>query len=120
MSSWGAQVLSNVELVGVIQQIVQNAVEAMKMADKATGTVESISPLRIRVDASMQSIPASALSLTDTVKERIVPVKNCQECSGSGGCTGTVTIREGLKVGEKVLMMRVQGGNQYIVLSRIT
>lgn len=109
--------MSELELSGVIQQIIQNTVEAMKMADKVTGTVESVSPLRIKVDASMQSIPASALILTDTVKERIVHVKNCQEC---GECTGTVTIREGLKAGEKVLMLRVQGGQQYIVLSRIT
>ena len=97
--------MSEMELAGVIQQIVQNTVQTMKMADKATGTVESI--------------PAAALVLTDTVKERIVPVENCQGCTGADRCTGTVTIREGLKVGEKVLMVRVQGGNQYIVLSRI-
>lgn len=112
--------MSNTELAGVIQQIVQNTVQTMKMADKATGTVESVSPLRIKVDASMQSIPESALLVTDTVKERIVHVEDCQECSGGGECTGTVIIREGLKVGEKVLMLRVQGGNQYIVLSRVT
>ncbi len=112
--------MSNVELVGVIQRIVQDTVQTMKMADKATGTVESVSPLRIKMDASMQSLPASALLLTDTVKERVVQVKNCKECSGAGGCTGTVTIRKGLKVGEKVLMLRIQGGQQYIVLSRIT
>ena len=111
--------MSEMELAGVIQQIVQNTVQTMKMADKATGTVESVSPLRIKVDTSTQSIPAAALVLTDTVKERIVPVENCQGCTGADRCTGTVTIREGLKVGEKVLMVRVQGGNQYIVLSRI-
>lgn len=112
--------MSNTELAGVIQQIVQNTVQTMKMADKATGTVESVSPLRIKVDAGMQSVPEAALLLTDTVRERIVPVENCGGCSGADGCTGTVTIREGLKVGERVLMVRVQGGNQYIVLSRIT
>ncbi len=112
--------MSDMELAGVIQQIVQNTVQTMKMADKATGTVESVAPLRIKVDASMQSIPAAGVLLTDTVKERIVPVENCQGCTGADQCTGRVTIREGLKIGEKVLMVRVQGGNQYIVLSRIT
>ncbi|HBI63012.1 MAG TPA: hypothetical protein DDY31_17710 [Lachnospiraceae bacterium] len=99
------------ELVGVIQQIVQNTIQAMKLSDKATGTVESVAPLRIKVDDSMQSIPESALILTDTVKERIVPVQNGE---------GTVIIREGLKPGDKVLMMRVQRGYQYIILSKIT
>ena len=36
------------------------------------------------------------------------------------GGMGNVTVREGLKPGDKVLMMRVQRGNKYIVLSKIT
>ena len=74
--------MSEMELVGVIQQIVQNTVQTMKMADKATGTVESVSPLRIKVDTSMQSIPAAGLLLTDTGKERFVPVEYCLGWSG--------------------------------------
>ena len=99
------------ELVGVIQQIVQNTIEAMKMAAKATGTVESVSPLRVKIDSSIQSVPSAALLLTDTVRERVVPVQ---------GGEGTVTIREGLKEGDRVLMLKVQNGQQYIILSRIT
>ena len=99
------------ELVGVIQQIVQNTIEAMKMADKATGTVESVSPLRVKIDSSIQSVPSAALLLTDTVRERVVPVQ---------GGEGTVTIREGLKEGDRVLMLKVRNGQQYIILSRIT
>ena len=99
------------ELVGVIQQIVQNTIEAMKMADKATGTVESVSPLRVKIDSSIQSVSSAALLLTDTVRERVVPVQ---------GGEGTVTIREGLKEGDRVLMLKVQNGQQYIILSRIT
>ena len=99
------------EFVGVIQQIVQNTIEAMKMADKATGTVESVSPLRVKIDSSIQSVPSAALLLTDTVRERVVPVQ---------GGEGTVTIREGLKEGDRVLMLKVQNGQQYIILSRIT
>lgn len=99
------------ELVGVIQQIVQNTIEAMKMADKATGIVESVSPLRVKIDSSIQSVPSAALLLTDTVRERVVPVQGGQ---------GTVTVREGLKEGDRVLMLKVQNGQQYIILSRIT
>ncbi len=99
------------ELIGVIQRIVQNTINSMNMADKATGTVESVSPLRVKIDSSIQSIPSAALLLTDTVKERIVPVQ---------GGEGRVTIREGLKEGDRVLMLKVQNGQQYIILSRIT
>ena len=59
----------------------------------------------------MQSIPEAGLILTDTVKERTVNVQ---------GGSGSVAVREGLKPGDRVLMLRVQNGNQYIILSKIT
>ena len=73
--------------------------------------MESVSPLRVKIDSSIQSVPSAALLLTDTVRERVVPVQ---------GGEGTVTIREGLKEGDRVLMLKVQNGQQYIILSRIT
>lgn len=82
------------ELVGVIQQIVQNTIEAMKLTDKATGTVLSTSPISIQTDVTMQTIPAAALLMTDAVRGR-------------------------LTAGDRVLMLRVQKGNQYIILSKI-
>ena len=82
------------ELVGVIQQIVQNTIQAMKLTDKATGTVLSIAPLSVQTDSSMQPIPAAALTLTDTVQGE-------------------------LAAGDRVLMLRVQNGQQYIILSKI-
>ena len=82
------------ELVGVIQQIVQETVQAMKLTDKATGTVLSAAPLSIQTDMTMQAIPAAALLITDPVRGR-------------------------LAAGDRVLMLRVQGGQQYIILSRI-
>lgn len=100
------------ELVDIFQQVAQNVVEGLKLADKATGTVESAAPLRVKIDTSMQSIPEAGLLLTDAVRERTVSVQ------GGGG--GTVTVTESLKPGDRVLMLRVQGGNQYIILSKIT
>ena len=99
------------DFIEVIQQTIQNAVEAMKLTDKATGTVELASPLKVKVDTTMQSIPEAGLILTDTVKERTVNVQ---------GGSGSVAVREGLKPGDRVLMLRVQNGNQYIILSKIT
>lgn len=100
------------ELVGVIQQIVQNTIAAMKLTDMSVGTVVSVSPLTIQTDTNMQPLPEAAIMLTDTVREKIVPVQ--------GGEGGTVTVTEGLKPGERVLMLRVKNGNKYIVLSKIT
>ncbi len=99
------------ELVGVIQQIVQNTIQAMKPADMATGTVISASPLSVQPDIHMPPLPEKALILTDTVRERIVDVQ---------GGDGRVVVREGLRSGDKVLMLRVQNGQRYLILSKIT
>lgn len=99
-------------LIGVIQQIVQNTIQAMKLTDKATGTVISVTPLSVQPGMHMPPLPEAALVLTDAVKEKIAPVQ--------GGAGGTVVVSEGLKPGDKVLMLRVQRGQQYILLSKIT
>ena len=98
--------------IGVIQQIVKNYVDAIKMTDKATGTVTKTSPLTIQTDTSLPPISGNALILTSNVIERVALVQ--------GGAGGTVTVTEGLKVGDKVLLLRVQKGQQFIVLSKIT
>ncbi len=99
------------ELAGVLQQLTQEVVKGMKMADMATGTVVSAAPLSVQIEATLPPIPSKALVLTESVIERVVQV------NGGGG--GTVVVHEGLKTGEKVLMLRVQNGQKYIVLSRI-
>ena len=86
--------MSDVELVGVSQMIVQESIQAMKLTDKATGTVLSTAPLSVRTDMAMQAIPAAALLITDPVRGE-------------------------LAAGDKVLMLRVQNGQQYIILSKI-
>lgn len=37
----------------------------------------------------------------------------------TGTALGKLVIREGLKIGDKVLLLRVQGGQQYVVLDRV-
>ena len=100
------------ELIGVIQQIVQNSIRAMKLTDKVTGTVLSVNPLSVQTDINMPPLPAAAILLTDAVKEKVAPVQ-----VGDGG---SVMVSEDLKPGDRVLMLQVQHGQQYIILSRIT
>lgn len=99
------------ELVGVLQTMMQNTIKAMKLTDAAIGTVESVSPLSVRIDATAQAIPERALVLTDSVRERTEAVQ--------GGAGGSVMVHSGLKAGDRVLMLRISKGNQYIILSKI-
>lgn len=99
------------ELLGVLQQIAQENAKAMKPTDMATGTVISVSPLSIQTELTMPPIPAAALVITSAVQAKTAQVQ--------GGEGGTVVINEGLKAGDRVLMLRVQNGQRYIVLSKI-
>lgn len=98
------------DLLGVIQSIIQENMKGMKLADITYGTVESVSPMKIQIVDTMQYIPAAALELTYGVVAKTVPV--------NGGSGGTVTVNEGLAVGDKVSMLRVSNGQRYIVLSK--
>lgn len=85
--------------------------DGRKPADIAYGTVTSISPLAVQLQTTMQPIPEKSLILTSSVIAKTVPVQ--------GGQGGTVTINEGLAVGDKVVMLRVSRGQRYIVLSKV-
>lgn len=92
------------ELLDILHQMVQETVDAQKPADVAFGTVTSTSPLSIRVEGTMQDIPAVALILT-------WPVTLIQ--------IGNTVINQALQTGDRVVMMRVSKGQRYIVLSRV-
>lgn len=97
-------------LLGVMQMIMQENQEAMKPTDVAFGTVVTASPLSILVDGTAEPKPEAGLILTESVMQKTAPVQ--------GGDGGTVEINKGLSVGDKVVMLRVSHGNQYIVLSK--
>ena len=99
------------DLIDVIHSINQESMAGQKPADIAYGTVTCTSPLSIQLQTTMQPIPEKALVLTSSVIAKTVPVM--------GGQGGTVTINEGLAVGDKVVMLRVSRGQRYIVLSKV-
>ena len=98
-------------LLGELQQIMQENQKAMKPTELAFGTVTSVSPLAILVDNTAQPKPEAGLILTDSVIARTATVQ--------GGEGGTVVINPGLVAGDSVVMLRVQRGQRYIVLSKV-
>ena len=97
-------------LLGVMQEIMQENQKAMKPTEVAFGTVATVSPLSILVDGTYQPKPEAGLILTESVIPKTVQVQ------GGGG--GAVAVNKGLAVGDKVVMLRVSRGNRYIVLSK--
>ena len=102
-------------LTGALQKLIQETVKGMKPADMMTGIVLSVEPLSVQPDISMPPIPEAALTLTETVKERTVTAS----VQGGDGGSVTIPVREALKAGDKVLMLRVHSGQNYIILSKL-
>lgn len=126
-------------LVKVIKQIAIDAVNNEKISDLRYGTVISESPLKVQV-TNQFVIPESMLivpqHLTDyEIEATIAPdyIWKTREKSGGTGETSYAShdhdiiidklkfkVHNKLKTGDKVSLMRQQGGQFYLVVDRLT
>lgn len=125
------------ELKDAIQQIVQSGVKSMQPADLRVGTVTSTEPLKISINPAMAPLEAPLLYMTQAVTDkRIIAPEGALRgiaCVDKGEtldrgtytdpATGVtydyVTINRALQRGDKVLLLRVQSGQKFIILSRV-
>lgn len=119
--------------VGGLQQIAVNAVEAGKPVHVVYGTVTSANPLEIITDQKTP-LKAANLILTRNVTDYSVPVTFNHATESAAGGSGessfaahihqvsgkkTITVHNGLIDGEKVILLRVQGGQKFVVWDRL-
>lgn len=91
-------------LLDTIQTLVAQVLSGSQLTDMAVGTVTSADPLEIQLDTSQAPIKSDIIILTDAVKPKSV---------------GQFVITTALAAGEKVLLLSVQHGQKFIVLSRL-
>jgi len=94
-------------LVEIIKKSAVEAVEASNPVSAVYATVTSINPLKIVTE---QKLPLSKeqLVLTRNVTDYKITLDNTEH-----------TIKNALKVNEKVVLIREQGGQKYIVWDRV-
>ncbi|NLY46761.1 MAG: DUF2577 domain-containing protein [Tissierella sp.] len=88
------------------------AVEESSPMGIAYGVVTKISPLEINVEQRM-NIGGDMLIPTSNVIDKVIEIKI------GNGSRETMIIYNGLSIGEKVLLLRENGGQKYIVLDRL-
>ena len=124
------------DLLDMLQVAMDNHQKATQPADLRIGTVTGTDPLEITINTSMAPLRAGVLILTEPVIEKKIPVLQhthggqvpadllqssiiCQEDSeGLPVEGGYIILNEGLKAGDTVVLMRVQNGQKFIVVSR--
>lgn len=124
-------------LVELIKQTALEAVNASQDCDFCYGTVTNASPLKILVEQKME-LTSAQLVLTRNVTNFSTTVSISNESpwateNKSGGTgeasfashnhnikgTKTLTINNALKQGDKVVLIRKKGGQEYLVLDRV-
>lgn len=95
----------------LIKKIALSALEEKKSVEIFYGVVESESPLQIRLDQK-KVFGETFLELSNNVKNFNVDIT-------INGVTQKCSIHNELKQNEKVILMRFQGGQKYLVLDRM-
>lgn len=99
-------------MIQIIKKAAIEAVEASNPTKLLYGTVKSISPLTIKIDQKF-TIPEEFLVLTKNVRDYKVKM------SVNGGIEQEYTVKNSLKAGDKVILLREQGGQKYIVIDKV-
>ncbi|WP_107943107.1 MULTISPECIES: DUF2577 domain-containing protein [Metasolibacillus] len=120
------------DIVRALRQLVLDAVNAQKLATIVYGTVISTSPLKVQVDQKL-SLEQENLKLTRAVMDHEIEMTVDHLTENRSGGSGDAEfashnheykgrkkflIHNGLVVGDKVTMIRAQGGQQYIILDK--
>lgn len=115
-----------VEFVKNIKKTAVDAVEAAKPVHMCYGEVVSAAPLKINVEQKM-ILDETHLILTRNVTDFNVRVSLDWETDSNGeplhnhGIMGKklLTVHNALNVGDRVIVVRQQGGQKFIVVDRI-
>lgn len=113
------------ELLDAIQKIVQKTLAASSLTDLTVGTVTGTSPLEITTRTSMQPLREQVLYMTDAVVEKYLQFSGttsvvCYVNGEAQPASGRkVTLNPALAVGDTVLLLRVQSGQKFVILSKI-
>lgn len=114
------------DLVRLIKQAAAEAVAAQKPADIRYGTVVCAEPLEILLEQRL-TLGAEQLVLPQCMTDHEVEIE-AELTSGAAGENAhshtlpermKVMVINSLKAGEHVLLLRVPGGQKYIVMGRV-
>jgi len=118
------------DLLSTVKQAAMDAVSASNPTAVMFGIVTKDSPLEVIVDQRF-TLTAGFLIVPESLIHFELLLHHTHQYTdntGEGSATGTtepalpqepVVIRRGLQSGDKVLLLRLQGGQQYLILDRV-
>lgn len=104
--------LNSVDLYNAIKVAAMKAVEASQPSDFVFGKVSSVSPLQVKVEQKL-ILGSAQLVLTRNVTDHSVNMTIGENVKQK------VTIHNGLKIGDEVILLKKKGGQKYLILDRV-
>ena len=101
------------DLLNVVKKAALEAVNASQPSDFCFGKVISTKPLKISVEQKM------TLGVAQLVLTRGVTDFKTEITFDETNETKEVTIRNGLKVSDEVILLKKKGGQKYLVIDRV-
>lgn len=111
-------------LVNLIRQASLGAIEAGQPVAVMFATVMKIDPLEVNVEQRF-TLTSDFLIVPESLMRYEVDISHTHSVPGgsTGGMqpeeTSKVVVRKGLEVGDKVMLLRIQGGRQFVVLDKV-
>lgn len=118
------------DLLNTLKKAAMDAMSASNPTAIMFGTVSSADPLEVIVDQRF-TLPADFLVIPEALIHFEIDLHHSHEYTDDTG-NGTITketkpalpekpivIRRGLESGDKLLLLRMQGGQKYIILDRV-
>jgi hypothetical protein len=108
----------------MIDQIKRAAIAAIESSNPVAvmyGTVTNISPLEVNVDQRF-TIDADFLLVPESLTRYEIDLKHNHQYTGGtteDALLDKIVIRKGLAEGDKVVLIRVQGGQQFLILDKV-
>ena len=127
------------ELIDILQQINQKSMGAAQLTDLTIGTVVKVDPLEISINPAMAPLNSSVIYLTAGVVEKKITNLSHAHTYGNSNSTSEmlrnvvclengkplpvssdyIVLNRGLEINDKVLILKVQRGQKFVVLSRV-
>ena len=116
--------LNSTDLVNAVKKAAIEAVEASHPSDFLFGKVTSVSPIKVSVEQKM-TLASAQLVLTRNVTDYSADVsvdwntEDANEHNHEIMGVKKITIHNGLKVGDEVVLLKKKGGQKYLILDKV-
>jgi len=108
-------------MLNAIRQAALTAMETAAPVAVMLGTVTKIDPLEVNIDQRF-TIDADFLLVPESLTKLELNLSHTHSAAGGStgaGLTEPVVIRPGLQAGDRVALLRVQGGQKFIILDKV-